>query len=66
MMSDLFANGYTPDRSFPARIRRRLTQWRVAAPLARSPKRPMVTFSFDDFPKSAATNGASIIESVGA
>ncbi len=66
MMSDLFANGYTPDRSFPARIRGRLTQWRVAAPLARSPKRPMVTFTFDDFPKSAATNGASIIESVGA
>jgi peptidoglycan/xylan/chitin deacetylase (PgdA/CDA1 family) len=66
MMSDMFTGGYTPDRSYPARFKRRLTQWRVAAPLPRSPKRPIITFTFDDFPKSAATNGAAIMEAAGA
>lgn len=65
-MSDMFTGGYTPDRGYPARIKRRLTQWRVAAPLPRSPKRPIITFTFDDFPKSAATKGAAIMEAVGA
>ena len=55
---------YSPSRSFPAKIKRRLTQWRVTAPLCLQPNKPIVSFTFDDFPKSAAENGAEIVESV--
>ena len=47
------------------KVKRRLTQWRVAKPLTASPKRAIVSFTFDDFPKSAATTGAQIIENAG-
>lgn len=56
---------YNPDRSLPAKIRRRVTQWRPAQRLTAAPKRPIVTFTFDDFPKSAADTGAEIVEAAG-
>jgi peptidoglycan/xylan/chitin deacetylase (PgdA/CDA1 family) len=54
---------YAPNRSFPAKLARRLVQLRVVSPLLASPRRPIVSFTFDDFPRSAATTGADIIES---
>ena len=56
---------YNPSRSLPARLSRRLTQWNIAAPLGRDLKRPIVSFTFDDFPKSAAYEGAKILEDAG-
>ena len=55
---------YQPSRSFPARIQRRVTQWRKACHAIVAPDRPVVTFTFDDFPKSAL-NGADIVEKHG-
>ena len=55
---------YLPSRSLPAKIKRRLTQWRAVAPLCIRPEKTIVSFTFDDFPKSAAEDGADIIESV--
>lgn len=56
---------YAPSRSLPARLARRITQWRAVKPIGKSPTTPIVTFTFDDFPKSAADIGAQIVESVG-
>ena len=56
---------YTPDRSLTAKIRRRLTQWQTVQPLRAAPARTFVSFTFDDFPKSAADTGAEIIEAAG-
>ena len=56
---------YTPSGSLPAKVKRRLTQWRASKPLAIQPKTPIVSFTFDDFPKTAAQAGADIIEKVG-
>ena len=60
------AGDYAPSRSLPARLERRRVQWRTAAPLARTPDRPIITFTFDDFPKSAAEAGAAILEAADA
>lgn len=54
---------YSPDRSLPAKIKRRLTYWRPAKPMAHTPKRGIVSFTFDDFPKSAAQYGADALVS---
>ena len=64
-MTNTHTETYEPSRTFQAKIRRRMIQWRAASPLTASPKRAIVSFSFDDFPKSAAVDGSSIIESVG-
>jgi peptidoglycan/xylan/chitin deacetylase (PgdA/CDA1 family) len=63
-MTDLFA-GYVFDRSLKAKVRRRLVQWIPARPKRVSPQRPIVTFTFDDFPQSAATIGAPLLEEAG-
>ncbi len=55
---------YEPSRSLTARLRRRLVQWSKAAPDMIEPERPIVSFTFDDFPKSAL-RGADIVESLG-
>jgi peptidoglycan/xylan/chitin deacetylase (PgdA/CDA1 family) len=55
---------YTPSRTLPARVQRRVVQWRKACHAIVAPDRPVVTFTFDDFPKSAL-NGADIIEAHG-
>ena len=62
----LSPSAYTPDRSLPAKLKRRLTQWRAAVPMKQDPDRAIVVFSFDDFPKSAADTGAEILDEVGA
>ncbi len=54
-------SSYSPDRSYPAKLKRRLTQWRTAKPLGALPARAIVTFTFDDFPKSAAEYGADAL-----
>lgn len=56
---------YSPSRSLKSKITRRLTQWRVSDPLGVRPKKPVISFTFDDFPKSAAVEGSRILESVG-
>jgi peptidoglycan/xylan/chitin deacetylase (PgdA/CDA1 family) len=55
---------YNPDRGLPSKIKRRLTQYRRAAPATVSGDNFVVSFTFDDFPKSAL-NGADIIEKYG-
>ncbi len=57
---------YSPARSISAKLQRRLIQWKAVAPLASSPASSLVSFTFDDFPKSAADTGADILEAVGA
>lgn len=55
---------YVPSRTLPAKVHRRVTMWRKANHAFVAPDRPVVTFTFDDFPKSAL-NGADIIEKHG-
>ena len=55
---------YSPSQSPPARMQRRVVQWRTACQAEVAPDRPVVTFTFDHFPKSAI-NGADIIEKHG-
>ena len=52
---------YAPSRALPAQVQRRVTMWRKANRAQVAPDRPVVTFTFDDFPKSAL-NGADIVE----
>ena len=65
MISTNAPSAYVPNRSLPAKLARRMTQWRVAKPLPAAPRRAIVSFTFDDFPVSAATTGADIIEAAG-
>lgn len=55
---------YAPSRALPAQVKRRVTMWRKANRVQVAPDRPVVTFTFDDFPKSAL-NGADIVEKHG-
>ena len=55
---------YTPSRTPVAKVQRRVVQWRRACAAQVTPDRPIVTFTFDDFPKSAL-NGADVIEKHG-
>ena len=52
---------YVPSRKPIAKVQRRVVQWRRACQANVAPDRPVVTFTFDDFPKSAL-NGADVIE----
>ena len=60
------AHAYTPPRNLRAKLRRRLTQNRAARPATLRFDQPLLSISFDDFPVSAATLGADILESHGA
>ncbi|HVY86160.1 MAG TPA: polysaccharide deacetylase family protein, partial [Caulobacterales bacterium] len=53
---------YAPPRTFAAKVNRRLTQWRAAAPAHLAFDRPLLSICFDDFPASAAAHGAAILE----
>ncbi len=55
---------YVPSRSPPAKVQRRVVQWRKACQANVAPDRPVISFTFDDFPKSAL-NGADIVEKHG-
>lgn len=56
---------YQPSRSLPAKVNRRLTQWRAADRLPANPNQGLISFTFDDFPKSAGDTGADIVERFG-
>ncbi len=56
---------YQPDRSLKGKIRRRLVRLAERRPATAAPTRPMVSFSFDDAPASAAAAGAAVLESRG-
>jgi hypothetical protein len=55
---------YAPSKSAAAKVQRQTTRWRRGARAQVAPDRPVVTFTFDDFPK-AALNGADIVEKHG-
>ncbi|MGE0742753.1 MAG: polysaccharide deacetylase family protein [Hyphomonadaceae bacterium] len=56
------AIAYAPPRDPVSKARRRLTQWRAARPAKLSFAAPVLSVCFDDFPVSAAVNGAAILE----
>ncbi|MEZ6023958.1 MAG: polysaccharide deacetylase family protein [Hyphomonadaceae bacterium] len=60
------AAAYVPARDPLSKVRRRLTQWRPARPARLRFDEPMLSICFDDFPVSAATEGARILEAHGA
>lgn len=57
---------YAPARDPASKLRRRLTQWRAARPVDLRFDAPMLSITFDDFPVSAATAGAAVLEAHGA
>lgn len=57
---------YSPPRGLADKLGRRLTQWRAARPVRLSFAQPVLSVCFDDFPHSAAMEGAPILESFGA
>ena len=65
-MAQLDPAEYAPDRSIPAKFIRRFTQWRTVKPMPVTPRNGIVSFTFDDFPKSAAQHGADAMDAIGA
>ena len=61
-MADDFSQGaYHADSSWRGKLRRRTVRLASRRP-ARSPRRPMLSFAFDDVPASAVVTGAEILE----
>jgi peptidoglycan/xylan/chitin deacetylase (PgdA/CDA1 family) len=58
------AEAYHADTSWRGKLRRHTVRLATRRP-ARAPQRPMISFSFDDVPVSAAETGARILESRG-
>lgn len=56
---------YTADRSLNGKLRRRVSRLVHRRPAPAGPARPMISFSFDDAPVSAARDGAPILEAMG-
>jgi peptidoglycan/xylan/chitin deacetylase (PgdA/CDA1 family) len=56
---------YSADRSLRGKLRRRYTRMAFRKPLRLSLDRPMITFSFDDVPATAALAGAQVLEAAG-
>lgn len=56
---------YAADASLRGKLRRRVARLAHRRPLHTAPGRPMLSFSFDDAPLTAATTGAKILESRG-
>jgi len=61
MSGDLMQGAYHADTSWRAKLRRRTVRLASRRP-ARGPRRPMLSFAFDDVPASAAVAGAEILE----
>ncbi|MDP3175151.1 MAG: polysaccharide deacetylase family protein [Phenylobacterium sp.] len=61
-----YADAYQPDRSLQGKLRRRVVRLVHRRPLAMAPERPMISFSFDDAPATAAHTGAQLLEARGA
>ncbi len=57
---------YAPPRDLASKVRRRMTQWRASKPARLAFDTPLLSITFDDFPVSAAQEGARILESHGA
>lgn len=57
---------YTPPRDVISKVRRRMTQWRASKPTRLAFDQPLLSITFDDFPASAAADGAKILEEHGA
>ncbi|MDR3509366.1 MAG: polysaccharide deacetylase family protein [Caulobacteraceae bacterium] len=57
---------YSADRSLRGKLRRRLVRGLARRPARLNLDRPMVTFTFDDAPDTAVTNGAKVLEAHGA
>jgi peptidoglycan/xylan/chitin deacetylase (PgdA/CDA1 family) len=60
-----YAEAYQPDRSLKGKLRRRLVRLAARRPLAAAPGRPMISFSFDDAPRTATEAGAAALEARG-
>ncbi|MFC3076976.1 polysaccharide deacetylase family protein [Phenylobacterium terrae] len=56
---------YRADASLGGKLRRRLVRGAHRRPLGAAPERPMVSFTFDDAPASAARTGAELLEARG-
>jgi len=59
-------DAYQPDRSLKGKIRRRVVRLAHRRPLATTLDHPMVSFTFDDAPRSAVETGAQLLEARGA
>jgi peptidoglycan/xylan/chitin deacetylase (PgdA/CDA1 family) len=59
-------DAYSPPRDLFAKVQRRLTQHTAARPVVLRFDQPVLSISFDDFPVSAAREGADILERHGA
>lgn len=59
------ADAYQPDRSLKGKVRRKVVRFVHRRPLATAPQRPMISFTFDDAPRTATTTGAKILEARG-
>lgn len=57
---------YAPRRDLLSKVRRRLTQHYAARPVAFEFGEPILSITFDDFPASAASVGAEVLERHGA
>lgn len=60
------AVAYIPKRDAVAKVRRRVTQWTKARPAKLAFDEPLLSICFDDFPITAADEGARILEAHGA
>jgi peptidoglycan/xylan/chitin deacetylase (PgdA/CDA1 family) len=56
---------YQPDRSLKGKLRRQMVRLAHRRPLTTAPERPMISFTFDDAPATAATTGAKLLEARG-
>ncbi len=59
-------HAYAPPRNLASKLRRRHTQWHVSKPERLAFESPLLSVCFDDFPATAGTEGARILESHGA
>jgi peptidoglycan/xylan/chitin deacetylase (PgdA/CDA1 family) len=57
---------YAPPRDLVSKLRRRQTQWHAAKPATLAFNEPLLSICFDDFPVTAAVEGARILENHGA
>lgn len=57
---------YAPRRDLISKVRRRLTQHYAARPATLNFAEPVLSITFDDFPSTAATTGARLLERHGA
>jgi peptidoglycan/xylan/chitin deacetylase (PgdA/CDA1 family) len=56
------AEPYHADPSLKGKLRRRLVRLQHRRPARRAPPRPMISFAFDDAPRSAFVAGAQVLE----